>query len=308
MILIVLSKFKFYIACLALTAIVTLYSCSDPAGPKKYPAPVTELVATSIDSTSIRIKWLASVTESDPAFDRYIVSINGTDGYIRQDTILRVSNPYKISGLKQEVIYRIDVYTMIKGGELSEKTSVVWAPAYRFKEIYSSVPIRIYEQDSPKGCGIDLFESTTRKPRILTLDSSEYWSMGLSVDTNVRFGSARLLGYDFKDKLPAFTEISDFYYDTPILDIVYGTDPLNVALYSSKLVNLTEIEPQIKSHLILLVRTRETGDSVNFNYAKILIKKIDGKFLQGTAGNRYIECELSYQKTPNVGFAKKPVH
>jgi hypothetical protein len=299
---------KLFITLLGLSALVALYSCSDPAGPKKYPAPVVDLVATSIDSTSISINWVASATESNPAFDRYVVSVNGTDGYSRWDTILRVSNPYKISGLKQEVIYRIDVYTMIKGGELSEKSSIVWAPAYRFKEVLAGVPIRVYEQSSPLGCGLDLFFPETLKPRTLPLDSSQSWNLALSIDSNVMFGSPRLLGYDYKEKLPAFTEISDFYYDTPTLDIVYGSEPLNVALYSSKLVNLTEVEPQIKSHLILLVRTRETGDSINFNYDKILIKKIDGKFLQGTATNRYIECEISYQKTLNVGYAKKPVH
>jgi hypothetical protein len=299
---------KSYILILAFLGLIVISSCSDPAGPKKYPAPVYDLMATSIDSSSIGIKWQPSATETDPAFDRYVVKIVSSDGNVRWDTILRVSNPYKISGLQQGFTYTIEVYAMVKGGDLSVKTSIVWAPAYRFKELFSGVPIRLYEQASAKGCGLDLLDPEILKPRVLGLDSSDRWNVGLTIGNNLMFGSARLLGYDFKDKKPLYSEISDFYYDTPTLDIVYGTDPLVNLLFSEKLVNLTEVEPQVKSHLILIIRTREPDPSNYFNYAKILIKKIDGKFLQGTAGNRYIECELSYQKTIHIPYAKKAVN
>ncbi len=298
---------RLFITLLALSAIVALNSCSEPAGPKKYPAPVTYLLATSIDSNSIMIQWQPSATEVDPAFDRYIVKINGTDGYSRSDTILRVSNPHKISGLNQDYVYGIDIYTMIKGGELSEKTSVVWAPAFRFTEESSGEPIRVYEQASLNGCGLDLYDTESNRARVLTLDSSHFWNLGLSVGNNVQFGTPSLLNFNYKDNPPCYTEISDFYYDTPTLDIVYTTDPLSIGVFSQKLINLTEIETQIKSHLIVIVRTKEPGQSLS-NYAKILIKKIDGKFLQGTANNRYIECEISYQKSLSVPYAKKPIH
>jgi hypothetical protein len=42
----------------------------------------------------------------------------------------------------------------------------------------------------------------------------------------------------------------------------------------------------------------------NWNYAKVLVERGSGGFLQGTGNDRYIQMKISYQKTVGVPYAK----
>ena len=298
---------KYLKICSLLLLLVIAYSCSEPSGPKTYPAPVTELLATSIDSTTVSIKWHPSTTESDAAFDRYVVTIAGTDGFTRIDTILRVSNPYQVSRLKPDVVYRFDVNAMIRNGDLSEKTSVVWSPAFRFTDLTTDKPIRIYEADRGDGSGLDLFNPENQMARVLHVDSAIYWNLGLMINDSAYFGAPKLLNYNYNDAALIRTEITDYYFDMPSMNLVYTPESLVKGNFSECLINLTAIEPQIKSNLILIVRTMEIPFS-DWNYAKVLIRKNGEKLIQGSGNNRFIECEISYQKIRGIPYAKKPIH
>jgi hypothetical protein len=49
------------------------------------------------------------------------------------------------------------------------------------------------------------------------------------------------------------------------------------------------------------VRTGTTG---SYRYARVFVKNVGGKLLQGTVPERFIELEISYQQAPNVPYAK----
>jgi len=84
----------------------------------------------------------------------------------------------------------------------------------------------------------------------------------------------------------------------------------NVALssgqtFAEKSLVLTELEKEDPGKgFVFIARVKNTD--ATYNYAKVYLKLgADGKFLQGTAPNRYIEVEVSYQKISGVPYAKR---
>jgi hypothetical protein len=47
-----------------------------------------------------------------------------------------------------------------------------------------------------------------------------------------------------------------------------------------------------------------TGTAGNYHYARVFIKSVGGKLVQGAGTSHYIELEISYQTAPNVPYAK----
>ena len=49
------------------------------------------------------------------------------------------------------------------------------------------------------------------------------------------------------------------------------------------------------------VRSGRPGE---YHYARVLIRNVDGKLLQGSPPNRYVELDISYQTAPDVPYAR----
>jgi hypothetical protein len=71
---------------------------------------------------------------------------------------------------------------------------------------------------------------------------------------------------------------------------------------------LSDYASVINNNLIIILRTKEDGEN-DWHYAKVSIKKNTntGGWLFGTAPNRYVEVEISYQTKAEVPYAKRPV-
>ena len=296
---------------IALIAIL-IASCSDSTtGPQedtRTPGKPDSAEATTTNDSTIRVRWKASIDENDSAFAGYIVKMTDENGTVTTDTVPKNYNPLQITGLDAGVIYTFEISALFKNGKSSAATVVSWSPAYRFTTSADGLStIKLYETASSLGSGVDAYDPETKGPKTLTVANGEFWTLGLDTRNNkIIIASPSEISYNYPGT-PGYTEISKEFWDSPSLDIIYDSKALNYdeEKFIPRQITLNDSTVDVKSNLVLIIRTKESGEN-DWHYAKVMIKKdINGEWLQGNAPNRYVEVEISYQTKANVPYAKR---
>lgn len=267
-----------------------------------------ELGATSLDSTSVRLFFSTpTAPNANTAFDHYVYTVrNNAGALISEKSITSANGTIDIASLMEGEIYTFDIKAMYKNGDMSKALSVKWSPASRFTLTSNGVFIRLYESASSFGSGLDLFDKTTNSSEVLNVAKGGSWNLGLDtkVANNVKFSSAKTIGYNFPIA-PQSAQLSTTYYEAASLNEVSDSKALSTNEFEDGSHLLTDLEASANgSNIVFIARTIEPGE-INYNYAKVLIKNVGGKFLQGSSPDRYIEVQVSYQKKANVPYAKK---
>lgn len=295
---------------IALLAIF-IVACSDtttgPAEDNRTPGKPDSAMATTTNDSTIRVAWKASIDENDSAFAGYIVKMTDENGTVTTDTVPKNYNPLQVTGLNAGVIYTFEISALFNNGNSSASTVISWSPAYRFTKSADGVStIKLYETASSLGSGVDAYDPDAQGPKTLTVANGEFWTLGLDTrNSKVIIASPSEISYNYPGT-PGYTEISQDYWDTPSLDVIYDSQALNYDedKFSTLAIPLDEYTNDISNNLVLIIRTKESGETA-WHYAKVMIKKVNGAWLQGTAPNRYIEVEISYQTKANVPYAKR---
>lgn len=273
-------------------------------GPEN-PASPTKLRATSINNTTVRIAWDAAPNEDWSIFKDYVLEIS--PGAFAPISIPKNQKQYDVDNLTDGIEYTFTLYSRYSNDKESLTPIMVkWSPAHRYTEV-NQQEIKVYVTESVNfGSGLDLYDETNDGPQVLKIASSDLWDLGLYTTGGVlKFGPARGLPYNYS-KLPTKTEISDIFIPANSLDSFLDSLSMDKKLdYSETPYDLeNEVDVQGFTGVIFLVRVQ--NQSGKWNYAKVFVKKVGGSWLQGTAPDRYIEVVVSYQKTADVPYAKKP--
>lgn len=275
------------------------YACDEIITPDpEKPEPIVSLEANSIDNQTVGLKFEGSPSESNALFDGYYLKI--TPGTFPEEKIpVGSKNLYKVQGLTEGTEYTFTVYAKYTNGEVSLEKSIKWSPATRY-----SADIRVYEYASTRGSGLNLNDASG-EPTTLTIANASKWDICLDTrndklvigspkasdytDANFKFGngqSARDL-----DVYNVYTTIND-------LDDVFDTKAINeYANPTQKVYDFTNST----TGFVMFVKTYPGTSSY---YAKVLVKANNGKILQGTAPDRYVQLSVSYQKVAGVPYAK----
>lgn len=271
------------------------------------PAAVTGLAATSGSANSVILTWEPSTSASVAgAFDGYELRISGADSGPLAPVKISAGTqmPYTVSDLTEGQVYTFTVVSMYKNGVTSEANPEVnWSPASRFNLTANDVVIRLYGSKSSGSSGLDLYDEVEGGPMALKVSSGSNWNLGLFTNNGkTEFGSASLLSYNFNGT-PVECQISSVSYDGyNSLEEIFDNVALNLGTFAPRVINLEDYEAGESQAFVMVVRTKE-GSNADYNYAKVLVKKINGKFLQGSGDEVYIECVISYQKAPGVPYA-----
>ncbi len=281
-----------------------LFACTETTTPtdntKPKPNAPKNLVASSIDSSSIKLKWTASDSTASTLFSGYTIEI--TPGSWQPVNITGNQTTAVITGLTEGTVYTFNIFAKYSNGEESVgSASVSWSPATRFDTTSSGSPIQVYETDSDFPSGLDLYDPLSRTPKAWKTDNGKEWNLGLDTRTSgkVIVASPKMINYNYGTQ-PGVTEISDNYFEANSLDDVFDSQALSAGNFAERSIDL-EALGNIPG-VVFILRTKEPGNT-EYTYAKVLIKKTDGSWLQGPTGNRYIVCVVSYQKTPGVPYA-----
>ncbi len=312
-------KNKFF-AFLSLTvfAVLFLVSCEeDVVGPdpgdKPKPSPASNLQATSLNATTILLTYEISPSETNTLFKDYLLTWKEANGPTagEEKVILKGTNPFEVTNLTEGKVYEFTLVARFTNDQVSSAISVKWSPATRFVETVNSSPIRAYETASDLGSGIQMFYANEEGPRVRKVANGKDWDFGIRTsDNKIEIGSATKLAYNYPaGQKPEATFFFKDYFLAESLDKVFDSKAMNDNLsrpdstYKEITFDLTkETDPK---NVVFYVRKYQPGQT-RYNYAKIMMKRPagGGSFLQGTSPNRYIEFEISYQKTVDVPYAK----
>jgi hypothetical protein len=262
------------------------------------PSAPSNAMATSKNNTSVIVKWTPSTDSKVVKHKVYVYQGSGAKGAYSTST--KTEDRLTITGLTEGVVYTFIVKAVNASGvESAEDVSVDWSPASRF---YETMSTKIYEFDSDFGSGLDLFDATAGGPVNRKATEKSKWNIGIDTRNGkllFQSGSEITVGSGSAQE----THISIDYFDnTTTLDNVFDSKAFTSGTFAARSIELLESEFQGEG-VVFIVRTIEPGQT-EYNYAKVLIKKTDGKFLQGTAKDRYIDCVISYQKVAGVPYAR----
>lgn len=277
------------------------------------PAAPTNLQATSVDESTVNIRFDISADHSAEGFVGYELDVIDEAG----NSVLsnsQISNyttggVITVQNLSEGKIYDFKVTAVNADGE-SEAISVKWSPAYRLNNTINNVEIRVYGSASQFGSGLKVYsedEFGDKGPEILTVASKAMWNLAFD-DTNdmFRFGSADQVSIGANSDNPTNpAELSSKLYDAAALNDVFDSEALSQATFTPNLVNLGAATYNDFNGIVLVFRIM--NDDNTYNYGKILIKKdaTDGNFVfnEGTS-DQYLDCVISYQRTADVPYAK----
>jgi len=312
-------KFKHFLmgaAALAIMSLATVGCNENPSEPTptdstSAPDPVTNVQATSLSSTSVGLKWNKPAA-NDSGITGYAVSWKVFKGGDSGSTTVGVTEATINNLLSTQEYYTFTVKSM-RGTKASSGVSVQWAPADRYVNdaATTTTTIRMYELSSQKGSG-------------LVLDPSKGGPKNVSVATYPTLGDIQLAMVLTPNGDSVYVGVAYGFPEFQNVDLfdqnVYASDQTNVVssldewYLSKSLDNYINTTPtgnlisfELPTNVVgtssqgFVVRT---GVSGNYHYARVLVKNIGGKFVQGTAPDRYVTLEISYQKTANLPYAK----
>ncbi len=290
-------QFLMLLAAFATVAVLTSCdSTTDPGDPVvTAPDAPTELMATSTSSTSVSVKWTAAT--SGQAATGYIVKVEEVGSGSPQE--LEIDNPntviVDISGLVEGTVYEFTAYAVNDTARSGPSPTIKWSPASRHNTV-----MRLYETDSDMGSGIELPNTAG-----LTISQGGMWDVCLDTrDELFDIGSPTLSSYTDEKLQPEFpngdvarvTLFGKVWTDVASLDDVFESADLTNETLQEKLLRFNTADSTGKQ-FAFVVKTAAG------HFAKVLVKAADGKLLQGTAPDRYVELEVSYQNGNDVPYA-----
>lgn len=308
--LLLLASFSF--ALIMFTACSEDSSVNPDPDPQPKPSPAVNLQATSINATTIHIRYEASPSESNTLFKDYQLTWK-EDGPAAGDSkvVLKGTNPVEVAGLAEGKVYLFTLVARYTNDSVSSPVTVSWSPASRFIKNVNDDVIKVYETASDFGSGLQMFYEAEGAPRVRKVANGKDWDLGIrTTDNKILIGSATKLLYNYPTgQEPDPTNFYKDYFTAASLNDIFDSRAMNDGdrntNYTEKTFDLTNYTDA--KNVIFYVRKFQPGQT-RYNYAKVMAKRpaSGGSFLQGSAPNRYIEFEISYQKTVDVPYAKTP--
>lgn len=303
------------LASLLMGFFVTSCTEDDPVDPtNEKPAAPTNLMALSVNETTIHLKYDISPSEQNSLFQDYFLNywVVGATANPMTMTVAKGVNPIAVTGLSEGKVYEFQLVARYTNNESSAASAnVKWAPAARFDQTIFSAPIRIYETGSNFGSGLQIYYSSEDGPRSRTIGNSGDWDLGLrTVGNTLTFGSATKLGYTFDTQPePTFILTDNFLADSlnSRFDSRAMDDGDRNTKYAETTLDLATVAGS--QNAIFYVRKYQPGKT-RYNYAKVMVERnqTSGGFLHGSTPNRHLVLHISYQRVEDVPYAKTAVN
>jgi len=284
---------------LCLCALLSMGACNSPEEASiQRISPVTNLRAFSIDSASVGLAWFpAEPFGTSYAADQFVEVVVGASIIDSVSLPLSATNAV-IQNLTEGTVYSFNVYLRASEDSpypSSSPATISWSPARRFSTAAGTgQPLRLYEFDSALARGITFFSDSLLGPAIHSLGSADrilidaYFNSAIP---QLRSGSTLNPGpvgrtTQFSTMVPIQASTLDHpHYFVP------GTGSYSESEFNIDVGTVT-------SGVIIFARTQDD------HYMRILLLRgPNGRLIQGTAPNRYIELQLSYQIVTGIPYA-----
>lgn len=265
-------------------------SCTSPSDPSAAaPQAPTSLRVSPVSATSIKLSWDAALDELRTGFK---VVVSAGNNVLSTETLSNEIRSTTVSDLSAGTTYTFAVYALNGTTPSATSAALTWAPSLRYT-------MKVYEPDSENGCGVQLGH-----PVSLLLPAAFKWDLTFEITKGaVFFGSP--IKSSFADTVSGRYSNGDSVRRTLIGRVWEGVQSLEATYadignlstdtYAPRRLNLSTTQQSVA----MTVKTH-TG-----HYARVLVKSVDGRLVQGTAPDRYLELDVSYQQAAGVPFAKQ---
>lgn len=293
---------------LALLVSVTFVACdeeSDPIGSDPDVSAPTNLKAASADG-AVFLSWTASASASASNFAGYDIAIlnKATNTALTSIPAGTGVTSLRIDGLTNGTRYEFTVRAVTSAGKKSTDFALIeWSPAYRQALDLNGSVIKVYATTSTTfNSAIDLFNSNM-KAEVIPQSDQVFKDRG---DLFV-FAASNTAPLILRSPAEANNKGMETQFST-VAGI--SSDDLNVQLSSapptSSTYTLKEItigDATVSAGMVYFGRLVRGSD---FYYFRLLVKRgTNGKLIQGSGADRYVELVVSFQNSPNNPFSKK---
>jgi len=283
-------KYKMLLVALSFATLIAVGCNENTTTPlETVPNAPTGLMATSLGADMIGIKWTVPTGE----YTGYKIKLSATGMADTTYTFTdKTKNMFSVSGLTEGTNYTFSVSSVNGATASATAPSITWSPARRYTQV-GGFNIQVYEYSSSKGSGLRLFDPSTQAPAVYSkTEGGDKWDIAFNNDgtpDSIDAGSPRLLYTLLNPRITLVGKI------TPAnsLDDVYETEDLTAS--SETYFSLPNLST---TGYVFVVKTADG------NYAKVFVKQLLGKILQGTIlDDQYVTVEISYQAKVGVPHA-----
>lgn len=264
------------------------------------PSKPSNLMATSINQNSVRIKW----TPPKSAVIGYTVSLLDPMLSVIRTEQIGIDSVYQFNDLNEGVVFTFRVQAR-SADTVSNPIDIKWAAAKR-------VEGTLYFNES-LDCGYNFLNGST-----LSIQNASLWDICLVadssvnpisysistprassfVDNNGKIAKGIQTGVSARNTYIFNFGINPFVYqDIDSLSQIFDTSPIGTAL--NPLENVASDIQEKDKGFILLLKTASR------NYIKMFVKAKNGSVIQKDNKGVFIQFEASVQSIPDIAFAKK---
>jgi hypothetical protein len=293
---------------LALLISVTFVACDEdgdnPITTDPEVAAPTNLMAASADNAVI-LSWTASLDETADNFGTYDISVLNlaTNATLVPKSAPKGATGLTISGLTNGVRYQFTIRSRTDlGNESTDFATIEWSPAFRQNQDVNNFPIKVYATTSTSfNSAIDLYNSNG-KAEVIPQSGQTFKDRGdMYVYASSSSSTLSIISPMEANNQGMETQFSNVTpVDVDALDNQLASEPPAGSTYNQKSITLDNAGVSAgRIYWGRLVR------GTDFFYFRMLIKKgTNGKLVQGTGNDRFVEMNVSFQNAPNNPFAK----
>ncbi|MDX9759586.1 MAG: fibronectin type III domain-containing protein [Bacteroidota bacterium] len=265
-------------------------------------SPPTDLRAAS-DNEAIILDWKPSVSESQDNFGGYRVTVRNPETNQSFFENAPKGSGHRIENLSNGTRYEITVHAVTSQDKASADAPMIeWAPAIRRDVNQLNQEIRVYATTSTTfNSAVDLFNASgicEVIPQVgdIFRDRGDLYVHAPNETSNFLVikspSTANNQGLE--------TQFSTVFYNADDLDAQFATTPPAIATYTTAEVTIPN--SSVTTGKVVYGRLKRGTDHY---YFRLLVKKGDnGKLVQGSGADRYLEFVVSYQHVRNIPFAK----
>ncbi|MBN1448741.1 MAG: hypothetical protein JXA28_12490, partial [Bacteroidetes bacterium] len=209
-----------------------------------------------------------------------------------------------VDGLQNGTRYDVQVWAVTTAGKQSSAAATVeWAPAIRRSVNQDGQPIRVYATTSTQfNSAVDLFNASG-VCEVIPQSGQEFRDRG---DLYVYAPNDASNFLDLRSPSTAnnqglVTQFSSVTYDADALDEQAATTSPQLSTYTKQQVTITNAS--VNKGLVVFGRLNRGS---NYYYFRLLVKRgSNGRLVQGSGDDRYLEFDVSFQHIKDIPFAKK---
>jgi hypothetical protein len=262
----------------------------------------TDLRASS-DNEAVILFWTPSVSESQDNFGGYRITVFNKETNQSFFANAPKGSGHRIANLSNGTRYDFTVHAVTSQDKPSaESRTIEWAPAVRRDVNQNNQEIRVYATTSTTfNSAVDLFNASG-VCEVIAQSGQDFKDRGdlyvFAPSETSNFLVIRSPSTANNQGLE--TQFSTVTYDADDLDLQFATTPPSSATYTTAEVTIPNAPVNIGK--VIYGRLKRGTDH---NYFRLLIKRgSNGKLVQGSGADRYLELSVSYQVVRNVPFAK----